>query len=100
MMTMTKRYAFPLLCAALLAAAPHPAAAQSGTDSFAVAAFVDGKAITNFDVDQRARLLTLAGVTQNPNFEMALQSMIDDRIKREAAVLAENFNEATLKVKA
>ena len=82
---LTRGFASLLILAALSLGAPAPATAQTGQDSFAVAAFVDGKAITNFDVDQRARLLVLAGLSQRPNFEAGLQSMIDERIKRAAA---------------
>lgn len=66
---------------AALAAAPAPGLAQ---DAFAPAAFVDGRAVTNFDVDQRLRLLRIAGIA-GADEEAALQSMIDDRLKRAAA---------------
>lgn len=74
-----------LLAGLLLAAAPAPAPAQSGPDAFAPAAFVDGKAVTNFDVEQRARLLKFTNVTPDLDRETAMDSVIDDRLKRRAA---------------
>lgn len=77
---------------ALTAAAPalHPAraAAQDEANAFAPAAFVDGKAITNFDVQQRARLLRMSGVRPDLDLEAGLESMIDERLKRTAATAA------------
>lgn len=71
--------------ALVVAAAPAPAAAQTAPETFAPAAFVDGRAVTNFDVEQRARLLEFADVTEGRDEEAALQSAIDDRLKRRAA---------------
>ncbi|MAS42215.1 MAG: hypothetical protein CML46_09335 [Rhodobacteraceae bacterium] len=80
------------LALALAAAAPvlHPAraAAQSQANAFEAAAFVDGKAITNFDVQQRARLLRMSGVRDEIDLEIGLESMIDERLKRAAASAA------------
>ncbi|MEM6744940.1 MAG: hypothetical protein AAF676_14585, partial [Pseudomonadota bacterium] len=78
------------LTLAVLGAGPDgrvgPAAAQSAA-TFAPAAFVDGRAITSFDVDQRLRLLRFVGLPSVSD-ESALQSMIDDRLKRAAAEAA------------
>lgn len=71
---------------ALLAAAPQ-AGAQTAPDAFAAAAFVNGRAVTNFDVDQRQKLIAIAGAGANDR-ETALQSVIDDRLKRGAAEAA------------
>ncbi len=68
--------------------APAPAPAQGAPDAFAPAAFVDGQAVTNFDVDQRARLLRFVGVAPDAGPAEGLQSMIDDRLKRGAAKAA------------
>ncbi len=73
------------LAAALPALAPAPAPAQTAPDAFAPAAFVDGQAVTNFDVDQRARLLRFLGVAPDADASDGLQAMIDDRLKRSAA---------------
>lgn len=76
----------------LIAAAPvlHPAraAAQNDAAAFQAAAFVDGKAVTNFDVQQRARLLKLSGVRPAVDLDAGLESMIDERLKRAAATAA------------
>lgn len=76
------------LALALIAAfgAADRAAAQAGPNAFAPAAFVNGKAVTNFDVDQRRKLMLLAGLPDDR--EAALQSVIDDRLKRTAAKAA------------
>ncbi len=76
-----------LVAALSLLAAPPPAQAQSAPDAFAAAAFVNGKAVTNFDIDQRQKLIALAGAGGGDR-ETALQSVIDDRLKRGAAEAA------------
>lgn len=76
-------HAAALCFVAATVCAPAPTSAQSA-DAFAPAAFVDGRAVTNFDVDQRLRLLRIAGLPSATE-EIALQSMIDDRLKRAAA---------------
>ncbi|MEO0680783.1 MAG: peptidylprolyl isomerase, partial [Pseudomonadota bacterium] len=63
-----------------------PAAAQSG-DAFRPAAFVDGRAITTFEVEQRQRLLRFSGLP-SVGENAALNSMIEDRLKRAAAEAA------------
>ena len=63
------------------------ARAQTAPDAFAAAAFVDGRAITNFDVAQSARLLGLGREGTAPR-EAALESMIEARLKRSAAEAA------------
>lgn len=73
---------------ALALPAPGPAWAQPAPSAFAPAAFVDGKAVTNYDVEQRARLLRTLGATQTVDLEAGLQSMIDDVLKRRAAEAA------------
>ncbi|MDF2232625.1 peptidylprolyl isomerase [Albimonas sp. CAU 1670] len=69
---------------ALVCAGAPQATAQSAPDAFAAAAFVNGKAVTNFDVEQRQKLIALAGAGSSDR-ETALQSVIDDRLKRGAA---------------
>lgn len=76
--------------AALLGAAAPPALAQTragavAADAFSPAAFVDGRAVTRFDVDQRARLLLFVRATPEMDLDAGLDSMIDDRLKRRAA---------------
>ncbi len=75
------------LCAATVALAPGEGRAQSRSDaSISSVAFVNGDVITNFDVDQRARLLGAMGAPpQARTPDLALQAMIDDRLKRSAA---------------
>lgn len=69
---------------ALAFAAPAPGAAQTAPDAFSAAGFVNGLAITNFDVEQRARLLGLGREGDAPR-EVAFESMIESRLKRAAA---------------
>ena len=78
------------LAAGLIAAGPLAPAAQAQTGSgggapeaFAPAAFVNGRAVTNFDVAQRMALLAVANV--GGDREQALESVIDDQLKRQAA---------------
>lgn len=88
MTTHPRRIRPALLAAALaagLAAAPGAATAQQAPDAFAPAAMVDGQAVTNFDVDQRARLLEFTGVAETRDEAAALDSVIDDRLKLRAA---------------
>jgi peptidyl-prolyl cis-trans isomerase SurA len=59
-----------------------PAAAQV---DFAPAVIVNDEAITNYDIDQRARLLTLTGAPQDGRLRgLAVEQLIDDRLKRTA----------------
>ncbi|WP_339948710.1 peptidylprolyl isomerase [uncultured Albimonas sp.] len=76
-----------LAALALLVAGAPTAKAQSAPDAFAAAAFVNGKAVTNFDVAQRQKLIGLVGAGADDR-ETALQSVIDDRLKRGAASAA------------
>lgn len=69
------------------AGAPGPAAAQSAPDAFSAAGFVNGMAITNFDVEQRARLLGLERGQPAPP-DVAFDAMVEDRLKRAAAEAA------------
>ncbi|SES96644.1 peptidylprolyl isomerase [Oceanicella actignis] len=94
--------------AALAAPGPGPAAQTAGAGApraaFQTVAFVNGKAITNYDLDQRMRLLRLTGAARGADEaelrERALDSLIDDALKREAAsaagirVPAENLDAA------
>lgn len=82
------RRALRALAAAALAwvpliAAPAPAAAQNA-EVFRPVAFVDGKAITSFEVDQRLKLMRFSGAP-SADEQDALDSMIEDRLKRGAA---------------
>lgn len=78
------------LFAAAGALAPAEGRAQSRSDSAITSvAFVNGEVITNFDVDQRARLLGAMGApAEGRSFEAGLQAMIDDTLKRSAAASA------------
>ncbi|KAF0674929.1 peptidylprolyl isomerase [Profundibacterium mesophilum] len=67
--------------AALLGPASAPAAAQS---LFAPVATVDGAVITNFELQQRARLVVLFRTPGDPR-ELALQALIDERLQTAAA---------------
>ncbi len=76
------------LVAALAIGAPAGgAAAQAAPEAFEAAAFVNGRAITNFDVEQRRRLLGLGRDAPAPQ-DVALGSMVDQRLKRAAAEAA------------
>ena len=71
-----------LLILAILTFASPPAEAQS---AFSAAAFVNDAIITQYDVEQRAKLLTVAGAPKDGNLRaLALQSLIDEKLKREA----------------
>lgn len=71
-----------ILVMALLTFASPPAEAQS---AFSAAAFVNDSIITQYDVEQRAKLLTVAGAPRTDDLrEMALQSLIDEKLKRRA----------------
>lgn len=82
-MTIFRRFALIAAAAAALSAAPGLAVAQQGASGFSATAFVNDQVITAYDVAQRERLLTLAGVPSGR--EAALDSMIEDRLKRHAA---------------
>jgi peptidyl-prolyl cis-trans isomerase SurA len=75
------RLAASVLClAALLAAAPQiPARAESQ----GVIATVNDRPVTGFDVDQRLKLMKILGIAAGR--KQALQSLIDETIKLEAA---------------
>ncbi len=76
------------LAAALALGAPAGgAAAQAAPEAFEAAAFVNGRSITNFDVEQRRRLLGLGRGGPAPR-EIAVDSMVDQRLKRAAAEAA------------
>ena len=66
---------FATLCASL---AGTPAAAQ-----FSPAIMVDDRAITQFEIDQRARLLELFRTPGNPQ-QLAREQLIEDRLKQQA----------------
>jgi peptidyl-prolyl cis-trans isomerase SurA len=71
-----------VLILALLAFASPAAEAQS---AFSAAAFVNDAIITQYDVDQRAKLLTVAGAPKDDGLRaLALRSLIDEKLKREA----------------
>lgn len=60
-----------------------PASAQT---PFEPAAVVNGDVVTRYDVDQRMRLLAMAGAQPGADLaQMALAQLVDDRIKRDAA---------------
>jgi parvulin-like peptidyl-prolyl isomerase len=85
---MTFRTTLRALAAALALAAPAgEAAAQAAPEAFEAAAFVNGRSITNFDVEQRRRLLGLGREGPAPR-EVAVESMVDQRLKRSAAEAA------------
>ncbi len=75
------------ILAILALLAPMDARAQTSraADAFSSVAFVDGSVITNYDVEQRARLLTMLGAPKEGLRERALEEMIDDTLKRKAA---------------
>lgn len=68
------------LCLTLVAFA-IPAGAQN---LFAPAVIINEQAVTNYEVDQRARFLTLLRAPGDPH-EMALEALIDDRLQSAAA---------------
>lgn len=71
-----------LLLAAALALAASPAAAQ---DRYAPAAFVNDEIITNYDVEQRQRLLAMTGAPRAADLRRAaLDSLVDEALKRSA----------------
>lgn len=55
-------------------AIPTPAAAQS------VAAIVNGDPVTNFDIEQRAKLITLA-THKTPSRQQVLEELVDEKLK-------------------
>lgn len=71
-------------CAALLGAtllgAPHPVAAQS----FGPAIRVNDRVITEYELDQRARMLQVFSTPGDPA-ELAREQLIEDRLKADAA---------------
>ena len=74
----------PLIALCLsLAASVLPAAAQQG-GLFAPRVAVNGQVVTNYEFDQRLRMLTLFGTKGDVAGE-ALQGLIDDRLRHFAA---------------
>lgn len=81
----------PLLLAALFSAGTGAAtlldgitAPVSAQSPFSPAATVDGSVITNFELEQRSRLVVLFRTPGNPR-ELALQALIDERLELAAA---------------
>ncbi|MGQ0566993.1 MAG: peptidylprolyl isomerase [Gemmobacter sp.] len=79
---MTRILPLIALCLALLVQA-LPAPAQQG-GLFAPRVSINGKVVTNFEVEQRLRMLTLFG-TQGDVEAEAMQGLIDDRLRMFAA---------------
>ncbi len=80
-----RRLTLALLALTLAALLAQPAALSAQT-AFAPVAMVNDAPITGYELDQRMRLLALNGAPQNPQLrERALDQLIDDRLKREAA---------------
>jgi parvulin-like peptidyl-prolyl isomerase len=70
--------------AALLAVGPAPA-----QTAFEPALTVNDQVVTFYDLEQRMRLLVLNGAPQNAQLrDVALDQLIEDRLKREAALAA------------
>ncbi|MFN3614476.1 MAG: SurA N-terminal domain-containing protein, partial [Rubrimonas sp.] len=67
---------------ALLSGVATPAGAQS---PFEAAAIVNDQIVTRYDVDQRRRLLVLNGAPAADAGALALNQLIDDALRREAA---------------
>ncbi|WP_417721189.1 peptidylprolyl isomerase [Salipiger sp.] len=65
-----------------LSVAPQTAPAQG---AFAPAIIVDEQVITGFEIDQRARMLTLLNSPGKPQ-ELAREQLIEDRLKLQAAL--------------
>ncbi len=82
---MTRVLAAALACAALLGAG-QPLAAQD--DGFSAAAKVNSQVITRYELDQRIQMMTVFRQPGNIP-EMALNSLIDDALRRDAARQAE-----------
>lgn len=76
---------FLSLALAALISLITPAAAQSG--SFAPAIIVNDSAVTQYELDQRIRFLTLLRVPGDPATE-AEKGLIEDRLRRQAAKAA------------
>ncbi len=71
-----------LLLVSIMLAAP-PALAQS---AFSAAAFVNDQIITQYDLEQRERILKIAGVPNNSELRAAaMRHLIDEKLKRGAA---------------
>ncbi|TMV79842.1 hypothetical protein FGG78_25655 [Thioclava sp. BHET1] len=70
-----------ILCTTLLgAAAPLTGLAAESDQPFAPAAIVNGSAVTNYEVDQRAKMLTvLSG--PGDHTKQALKALIDERVE-------------------
>ena len=76
---------FPSLALAALMALMTPAAAQSG--NFSPAIIVNDSAVTQYELDQRIRFLTLLRAPGDPVAE-AEKGLIEDRLRRQAAKAA------------
>ncbi|WP_198670702.1 peptidylprolyl isomerase [Oceanicella sp. SM1341] len=69
-----------------LALAPVPGMAQQAQgDPFAPAVVVNDSLVTNFDVAQRLRMMQLMGAAQGNDPQPAIESLIDDKLRAQAA---------------
>ncbi len=71
-----------LLLAALIFGLAMPATAQG---SFSIAYRVNEAVITNYDIDQRVRLMRALGANSPNMRQEAIDALIDDRLKQETA---------------
>jgi len=71
-----------LLLAALIFGLAMPATAQG---SFSIAYRVNEAVITNYDIDQRVRLMRALGANSANMRQEAVDALIDDRLKQETA---------------
>lgn len=87
-MTMMRFYTFCLTAVTALAFLGTPTLAQSQTQGqFSPAVKVNDQVITNYEVDQRTRFLTLLRAPGNSSDE-ALKALISDRLQLQAASAA------------
>lgn len=69
---------------ALSLLAPIPAAAQAADNPFAPVLYVNNRAVTGYEIEQRAAFLELVR-TPGDLMELAREALIDDRLREEAA---------------
>lgn len=85
-----------LLLAALIIGLAMPATAQG---SFSIAYRVNEAVITNYDIDQRVRLMRALGATSPNMRQEAIDALIDDRLKQEtASAFGANLDRAALDI--
>ncbi|QDL92503.1 hypothetical protein FDP22_12365 [Paroceanicella profunda] len=62
-----------------------PGAVRAQEDPFAPAVVVNDSLVTNFDVAQRLRMMQLMGASQGDDKAPAIESLIDDKLRAQAA---------------